>query len=47
MDYNKAQAKEEQRKWGGLSRMGDKIKFVDIRFKGSQIVVFRESSGWQ
>ena len=24
----------------------DKIKFVDIRFKGRQIVGFRESSGW-
>ena len=33
MAYNKAQAKEELRKWGRLSRNGDKIKFVDIRFK--------------
>ena len=39
MAYNKAPTKEELRKWGRLSRKGDKIKFVDIRF--------RESSGWQ
>ena len=47
MVYNKAPTKEELRKWGRLSRKGDKIKFVDIRFKGLQIVGFRESSGWQ
>ena len=34
MAYNKAPTKEELRKWGMLSRKGDKIKFVDIRFKG-------------
>ena len=34
MAYNKALTKEELRKWGGLSRKGDKIKFVDTRFKG-------------
>ena len=34
MAYNKAPTKEELRKWGSLSRKGDKIKFVDIRFKG-------------
>ena len=33
MAYNKAQTKEELRKWERLSRKGDKIKFVDIRFK--------------
>ena len=33
MAYNKAPTKEELRKWGGLSRKGDKIKFVDIRFE--------------
>ena len=32
---------------GSLSRKGDKIKFVDVRFKKWQIVGFRESSGWQ
>ena len=32
MAYNKAPTKEELRKWGRLSRKGDKIKFVDIRF---------------
>ena len=44
---NKAPTKEELTEWGRLSRKGDKIKFVDIEFKGSQIVGFRESSGWQ
>ena len=34
MAYNKAPTKEELRKLGGLSRKGDKIRFVDIRFKG-------------
>ena len=34
MAYNKAPTKEELRKWGWLSRKGDKIKFVDIRFIG-------------
>ena len=34
MVYNKAPKKEELRKWGRLSGKGDKIKFVDIRFKG-------------
>ena len=34
MAYNKAPAKEELRKWGRLNREGEKIKFVDIRFKG-------------
>ena len=34
MVYNKALTKEELRQWGRLSRKGDKIKFVDIRFKG-------------
>ena len=33
MAYNKAPTKEELRKWGRLSRKGDKIKFVDIIFK--------------
>ena len=40
-----APTKEKLRKWGRLSRKGDKIKFVDVRFK-RQIVVFKESSGW-
>jgi len=31
--YNKASTKEKLRKWGSLSREGDKIKFVDVRFK--------------
>ena len=31
--YNKAQTKEKLRKWRRLSREGDKIKFVDVRFK--------------
>ena len=31
MAYNTAPTKEELRKWGRLSRKGDKIKFVDIR----------------
>jgi len=31
--YNKAPTKEKLRKWGSLSREGDKIKFVDIRFE--------------
>ena len=30
MAYNKAPTKEELRKWGRLSRKGDKIKFVII-----------------
>ena len=34
MAYNKAPTKEELRKWGRLSRKGDKLKFVDSRFKG-------------
>ena len=34
MAYNKALTKEELRKWERLSIKGDKIKFVDIRFKG-------------
>ena len=34
MTYNKAPTKEKLRKWGGLSRKGDKMKFVDIKFKG-------------
>ena len=29
--YNKAPTKEELRKWGSLSREGDKSKFVDVR----------------
>ena len=33
MAYNKAPTKEELRKWGRLSRKGDKIKSVDARFK--------------
>ena len=34
MAYNKAPKKEELRKWGRLSsKEGDKIKFVDIKFK--------------
>jgi len=31
--YNKALTKEKLRKWGGLSRKGYRIKFVDVRFK--------------
>ena len=34
MAYNKALTKEELRIWGRLSSKGDKIKFVDSRFKG-------------
>ena len=33
MAYNKAPTKEKLRKWGRLSKKGDKIKFVDARFK--------------
>ena len=33
MAYNKAPTKEKLRKWGRLSSKGDKIKFVDVRFK--------------
>ena len=33
MAYNKALIKEKLRKWGRLSRKGDKIKFVDDRFQ--------------
>ena len=47
MAYNIAPTKEELREWGKLSRKGDKIKLVDIRFKKRQIVRFRESSGWR
>ena len=47
MAYSRALTKEKLRKWGRLSRKGDKIKFVDVRFKRSQIVEFMESSGWQ
>ena len=44
--YNKAPTKEKLRKNGGRSsRNGDKIKFVDVRFKRLQIVGFRGSSG--
>jgi len=31
--YNKAPTKEKLRKLGSLSREGDKIRFVDVRFK--------------
>ena len=34
MAYKKAPTKEELKKWGRVSRKGDKIKFFDIRFKG-------------
>ena len=34
MAYNKAPTKKEELKMGRLSRKGDKIKLVDIRFKG-------------
>ena len=33
MAYNKAPTKQKLRKWGRFSRKGDKIKFVDVRFK--------------
>ena len=33
MTYDKAPTKEKLRKWGRLSRRGDKIKFVDVRYK--------------
>ena len=33
--YSKAPTKEIPRKWQSLSREGDKIKFVDVRFKRS------------
>ena len=33
MAYNKAPTKEEVRKWGSLSRKGDKIKFADVRIR--------------
>ena len=45
--YNHAPTKEKLREWGSLSRKGDKIKFVDVRFRRWQIVGFRESSEWQ
>ena len=47
MAYSKALTKEKLRKWERLSRKGDKIKSVDVRFKRWQIVGFKESSGWQ
>ena len=47
MAYNRALTKEKLRKWGRLSRKGDKVKFVDVRFKRWQTAEFRESSGWQ
>ena len=31
MAYNKAPTKKKLRKWGSLSREGDKIKFVDSK----------------
>jgi len=31
--YNTAPTKEKLRKWESLSREGDKIQFVDVRFK--------------
>ena len=31
--YKNARTKEKLRKWGSLSREGDKIKVVDVRFK--------------
>ena len=31
--YNKAPTKEKLRKWGSLSRDGEKLKFVDFRCK--------------
>ena len=34
MAYNKVPTKKELRKWERLGRKGDKIKSVDIRFKG-------------
>ena len=34
MAYNKAPTKEKLRKWGRLNRNGDKVKFVNVRFKG-------------
>ena len=46
--YNKAPTKEKTEKMrGSLSKKGDRIKFVDVRFKRRQIVGFRESSGRQ
>ena len=47
MAYKKAPTKEKLRKWGRLSRKGDKIEFADVRFKRSQTLGFKESSGWQ
>ena len=31
--YKKAPTKETLREWGILSRKGDKINFVDVRYK--------------
>ena len=31
--YNKAPTKGKLRKWRSISREGDKIKFVDVRFQ--------------
>ena len=31
--YNNAPTKEKLREWGSLCREGDKVKFVDVRFK--------------
>ena len=33
MAYNRAPTKEKLIEWGRLNRKGDKIKFIDVRFK--------------
>jgi len=35
--YNKAPTKEQLREWESLSREGDKIKFVDVKFKDDKL----------
>ena len=43
--YKNSPTKEKLREWGSLSREGDKMKFVDVRFKRWQILGFREVVG--
>ena len=38
MAYSKAPTKEKLRKFGRLSRKGDKIKFVNGRFKDDKLL---------
>ena len=42
--YNEAPTKEIVEKWERLGRIGDKIKFVDVRFEARKVVGFGEGS---